>query len=135
MMRRILSLRALLFKGTMVLVLSSPLLESLLDIYEAATLIWSSNCMILLFLISRVSFSLFISDCCCTIVLLHESKAVFWNSASGLSNLMLEPLCLLVVGGKTGCLCRGGLLGGRTLTTSCSVWFCAAVAWSEANIS
>ena len=64
------------------------------------------------------------------IVLLQESRAVFWNSASGLSRPMLVVLCLTAVAGNIWSLCIGGLLGGWMTFTSGTCWFDSL--WSAA---
>ena len=68
---------------------------SLLDMYDLATPTCPSNCMIFLFLKSRLSFSVLISASCCAIVPLQASRAAFSNSCCGLMTAMLEFLCLM----------------------------------------
>ena len=73
------------------------------DRYSVATPTWLSSCIILLFLISILSFSLFISASCCTIVLLQASTVVFKNSFSGSVVATFEPLCLIELLGYLLC--------------------------------
>ena len=82
---------------------------SLVAMKSAACPICDSNCKILLFLMSIPSFKRFISTSCWVIVLLHASRAVFWNSCSGFSVLTLEDLCLVDPVGNA--CCEGGFGG------------------------
>ena len=100
--------------------------------------IWLSSCMILLFLISRPSFSLFSSASCCMMVPLQVSSAVFSNSLSGSVIGKLKELWRMELLGNLGIvpeLVKGTrLTGGAWLGSSGAVGSSSSEGWNATSL-